>query len=238
MKSENVICEIVYDYDNIGNLISEHWNFAGKWNQTFKYIYTKIEQPLQFYSSPFLSGGSNFRISKEDYTFNNETGGPSHYIYNEQNLLIKKVFIRNDNLQTNTFYEYDSDRKLVASKRIYSDGTVVNFTYVYDENNKLILRNFFRSDTLYGFEVYLYDSEDKLIKAYWKNFDSWLSGTINFESDEFGKITRGEFAGQNNFNALIFFHYNSDNLVSQIKWEFSFGKYQEYHFEYEGKYLE
>lgn len=233
LKGNDVICEIHYNYDSIGNLIWEFWDFNGKWSQTFSYTYKKKEQPSRFYASPFLSGKSNFRISNENYTFNDEIGGPSIYYYDEQNLLTRKVFIRSDSLTTNTFYGYDSERKLVASKRIYSDSTVAKFTYVYDENRNLIFRNFFRADTLYGFESYLYNSEDILIKAYLKNFDGWLSGTINFKPDELGKIATGEFIGQDGFNATIIFLYNQESLVSKIKWAFSFGKYQEYNFEYE-----
>ncbi len=233
LKDRNVICEIYYKYDSIGNLIREFWDFNGRWSQTYNYTYQKKKQPSQFYSSPFLSSKSSFRINKENYTFNNEIGGPSLYYYNEQGLLTRKVFIRSDSLRTDTFYEYDSERKLVASKRIYSDSSVAMFTYVYDENKKLILRNFFMADTLYGFESYLYNSEDNLIKAYLKNFDGWLNGTINFKSDELGNIITGEFIGQNDFDATIFFLYNQESLVSEIKWEFSFGKYQEYNFEYE-----
>jgi hypothetical protein len=232
-KDNHVIGEVQYSYDSIGNLIREFWDFNGEWSQTFHFTYRKIEQPAQFYSSPFLSGKSNFRISQENYTFNDEMGGPSIYYYNEQNLLIRKDYIRSDSLRTNTFYEYDNEGKLVDSKRIYSDSLMDRFTYIYDENKNLVFRNCFRADTLYGFESYLYNSEDVLVKAYLKNFEGWLNGTINFKSDEFGKIEAGEFTGQDGFNASIIFHYNLENLISKIKWTFTFGKLQEYSFEYE-----
>lgn len=224
LNGNDTLCTVHYNYDSIGNLIREFWDFNGKWSQTFNYVYKKID---------LLSGSNNFRISKESYTFNNEQGGPSIYYYNEQNLLIHKVFSRSDSLKTNTFYDYDEERKLVASKRIYSDNSVDRFTYIYDENNNLILRNHYKADTLYGFESYLYDSDNVLKKAYLKNFDGWLSGTICFKSDELGKITTGKFLGENGFNASIDYGYDRDNLLSKIRWTFSYGKFQEYSFEYE-----
>jgi hypothetical protein len=231
-KERDVVCEVYYNYDSIGNLIKEFWDFNGKWSQTFYYTYKKKKQPLQFYSSPFLSNKSNLKINKESYTFNNEIGGPSLYYYDEKGLLSRKLFIRNDSLTTNTFYLYDSEDKLVTSKRVYSDSSIAVFTYTYDDNKNLIFRNFFRADTLYGFESYLYNSENTLTKAYLKNYDGWLSGIINFKSDELGKTTTGQFIGEDGFNASIYFLYNQENLVSKIRWEFSFGKYQEYDFEY------
>jgi len=136
-----ILCEISYDYDSNGNLIKEFWDFNGKWNQTFRYIYAKKKQIKNFYSSPFLSVEGNYRISKEEYTYNDEIGGPSLYFYNENGLLVKKVFIRDDSLTTNTFYEYDNNGKLVSSKRFYSDGNIANFIYNYDQYNNLIRRN-------------------------------------------------------------------------------------------------
>lgn len=233
LKGKDTLSTVHYYYDSIGNLTTEFWDFNGKWSQTFIYTYKKIELLTYFYTSPFLSGKNGLRISKENYNYNNEKGGPSNYYYNEQNLLIRKDFIRTDNLKTITFYEYDSERKLVSSKRIYSDESVDLFTYIYDENENLIIRNCFKADTLYGFESYLYNSENVLAKAYLKNFDGWLSGTIIFKSDELGKLSEGEFTGENDFNASIFFYYNSENQVSKILWNFSFGKFQEYNFEYE-----
>lgn len=227
------ICEISYDYDKAGNLKKELWDFNGKWSQTFRYIYALKKRKKLFYSSPFLSKTSNYRIPKENYTFNNEIGGPSQYYYNKSGLLEKKVFTRSDSLTTTTFYNYDNDGKLISSRRLYSDGSVARFTYTYDGKSKLIRRNYLRADTLYGFEAYLYNNDNELLKAYLKNFDGWLTGTINFETNELGEILSGEFIGENGFNAFITFHYNEEKLVSEIIWEFSFGKFQKYQFEYE-----
>jgi len=233
LKNGNIICNISYDYDSTGNLIREFWDFNGKWSQTNNYIYAKKNQSIRFYSSPYLSSESNYRISKEYYTYNDEIGGTSLYYYNEYGLLVKKVYTRSDNFITNTFFNYNTKERLVISKRIYSDSSADIFTYNYDEENNLIKRNLFKADTLYGFEAYLYNSDGEFIKAYLRNFDGWLSGTINFKSNELGKITNGDFIGENGLNASIIFRYNQKNLISEIKWNFTSGKFQKYNFEYE-----
>jgi hypothetical protein len=233
VKDGKTICQVSYEYDDNNNLTKEFWDFQGKWNQTFNYHYEKKDVKKNYYSSPLLTNKSGYRISSENYTFNNETGGPSFYYYDKDGLLYKKVFTRSDSVTTTTFYEYDSERKLIASKRKYSDKRVIVFNYIYDENDNLILRSYNRADTLGGFESYLYNSEGDLIKSYIKNSDNWLTGTIYYNPDETGVITTGAFKGENGFDASIYFNYNNEGLLSEIIWEFTFGKFQKYTFKYE-----
>ena len=233
MKDGNIICHISYEYDENNNLSKESWDFINKWNQTFIYHYEKMDNIINYYSSPFLKNTAGYRISKENYTFNNEIGGPSYYYYNEEGLMHKKVFVRSDSISTTTFYEYDKEGKLVTSMRNYSDGSVARFEYVYDENSNLVLRTYYKGDTFAGFESYLYNSDGELIKAYIKNLDNWLTGTVNYTASEYGMITGGEFKGENGFDAKISFNYNNEGLLSGIIWEFTFGKFQQYTFEYE-----
>ena len=225
-------CEVVYEYDSVGNLVKEFWDFNGQWSQAFSYIYARKDLKKQYYSSPFLSCKSNYKISKETYTYNDELGGPSLYTYNDSGLLAEKVFIRSDSLITHSFYEYDSNGKLIASRKKFSDGKTVTYTYDYDKNDNLIRRDYYLADSLYGFESYLYNSDNDLMKAYLKNFDGWLSGEIWFQPDELGNVTNGEFKGQDGFDAFIIFNYNPQGLISEINWDFSYGKFQKYTFDY------
>jgi len=227
-----VVCKVIYSYDCDKNLSGEYWDFQGKWNQYFQYFYERKDINKTYYSSPFLSNTGRFRISKERYTFNDEKGGPSYYEYDREDLLKRKVFNRSDSVSTTTFYEYDDEKRLISSKRIYSDGSIARFTYTYNENDKLVLRVFYKADTLFGFESYQYHSDGGLNLAYYKNYDSWLSGTLVFHYKNPGKIEYAEFKGEDGFDARINFTYNEEKLVSEIKWDFSFGKFQKYNFEY------
>jgi hypothetical protein len=233
MKDGRIVCHINFEYDKYQNLKTEFWDFQGKWNQTFVYHYEKKEVNANYYSSPFLTNKSGYRISKEHYTFNNEVGGPSHYYYDSEGLLFKKVYVRSDSISTTTHYKYDAERKLVSSERDYSDGSVAHFNYTYDEHGNLVLRSYFKGDTLTGFESYLYNSDGDLIKAYFKNVDNWLTGSIFFEVNELGLISNGQFQGENGFNASISFNYNDNGLLTAMNWKFTFGKFQQYIFEYE-----
>lgn len=192
-----------------------------------------MKEEMYYYSNPYVTKSSEFRVSKEDYTFNNEVGGPSLYLYNEDNLLYEKKFIRSDSLTTVTFFEYDYNRRLTISYRNYSDGGKMLFKYEYDENGNLIKRTAFKNDEEIGFEKYFYNEKNQLIKAELNNFDTWLSGEITYEHDKNGLLKSGIFKGSKDFDADLEFGHNEDGLLNMIKWKFSFGKFQLYNFEYE-----
>jgi hypothetical protein len=235
MDGDKITGQISYEYDKNNNLVKEYWDFQGRWFQSFKFYYEKTDPCKNYYSSPFLTGRGNYRISREEYTYNDELGGPSLYYYDDENLLNKKVFLRSDSFITITKYTYDPERKLVVSERNGSDGKTARFSYTYDENNRLIQRIYTRDDTLAGLEAYLYNQDGDLIKAYIRNFDGWLTGTINFEHDVLGNLTKGQFKGENGFDACITFRYNDAGLPVEIYWKFTFGKFQCYRYEYEVK---
>ncbi len=70
---------ISYGYDNSGNLIKEHWDFSGKWSQTFTYEYEKHENTFLVYytsSNVFISNTSKYRLVEEKYDYNKSNGGP------------------------------------------------------------------------------------------------------------------------------------------------------------------
>ncbi len=232
-RENEKICSIKYSYDKAHNLEKEIWDFGGKWSQIFSYIYEKIGVRKRYYSIPYLSGNSDYRIKEESYSFNDEVGGPSYYYYDEKGLLARKKFVRSDSLVTITDYEYDSRDRLIKSIRKYSDGKIGRFTYEYDEKNNLILRRLFHGDSLKSFEAYHYDSEGTLNEAYVKNLDNWLTGRIIFQAEERGRVVTGEFHGEDGFDADIIMDYDKQGNLVEIIWRFSFGKYQKYLFEYE-----
>ena len=232
-KGDKTICNVSYEYDKNHNLAKEYWDFQGRWFQSFAFHYEKTDLGLNYYSSPFLTCKENYRISREEYTYNDELGGPSLYEYNKAGMLTKKVFLRSDSLSTTTWYSYNPEGKLVQSERESSDGKTTQFSYIYDENDRLIQRIYTRADTLAGQEAYWYNQDGDLIKAYIRNFDGWLTGTVDFNHDPLGYITSGKFTGENDFDALLTFRYNDAGLLVEILWEFTFGKFQRYRFEYE-----
>ena len=235
MDGDKIICQISFEYDENNNLAKEYWDFQGRWFQSFKFHYEKTNLVKNYYSSPFLTGRENHRISREEYTYNDELGGPSMYYYNDEGLLARKVFLRSDSFYTDTWYKYDPAQKLSVSERKGSDGNIARFNYTYDENDRLIQRTCTREDTLSGLEAYLYNQDGDLLKAYIRNFDGWLTGTIDFEHDVLGNLTTGQFKGEDGFDACVTFRYNDEGLLSEIYWKFTFGKFQCYRYEYDAK---
>jgi len=69
-KDGKEIGYIDYKYDEDGNLLTEHWDFGGRWNKTFTYEYElpKESKPEYYtYSSPFLNPTKEFMIKEENY---------------------------------------------------------------------------------------------------------------------------------------------------------------------------
>ena len=225
---------ILYTYNENGLLAKEHWDFNGKWGQTFEYVYEKRRQGPVHYtgSNVFISQSDKFRVSKEQYDYAGKTGGPSYYYY-ANNKLVKKRFERSDNFHTETNYLYDHLGRLIRSYRQYSNGLCGIFTYEYNKNGKLIKRSFKRTDGVTGNEMYEYDENSRLIRAYWDNFDTWLSGTINFTCHDNGNLNKGHFKGKDGFDAEIDFSYDENQNLTKIVWNFTFGKTQTYIFDYE-----
>lgn len=226
---------ISYDYDIKGNLSKEHWDFSGDWSQTFNYEYESYEAPLPVYytsSNVFITNTSKFRLVDEKYDYNESNGGPSYFEYDKTGKLIKKIFNRSDGLKTETSFEYSPNGILQKSFRKYSNGLTATFSYIFNGNRKLISRTFERSDGVVGKEIYSYDGKWNLIQAVYDNFDTWLTGTITFESDNNGFLTKGYFKGEK-FDAEIFFENDEVGNIVKIHWVFSFGATQTYWFKYE-----
>jgi hypothetical protein len=224
---------IEYQYDDYGNLTREHWDFNGQWWQSFAYEYQMEAGRTYTSSSVFISESKWFRVKEEYYTYNDETGGPSYYLYDGDGKLAEKEFVRSDGLSTRTTYQYDSTGLLRSSLREYYDGITAEFHYWYNIDRKLLVRTFERSDGGSGSETYRYDDSGLLEKGEWINFDNWLNGTLSFEYGEKGLIQSGKFAGGDGFDANLRFVYDlNQNLVS-ISWKFSFGAFQKYEFLYE-----
>ena len=226
---------IHYTYNNEGNLEKEMWDFSGKWGQTFIYEYDRYPDspPVLYTSSNVFLAGSEYRVIQEVYTYSGETGGPSFYEYNSDGKLITKTFVRSDSLKTVTRYLYDGQGRLIKSYRQMSNGLVVIFDYEYDAAGNMIKRTFKRSDSAAGSEWYEYNPDRILSKACYDQVDFWLTGDICFSHNDAGMLTSGAFKGTEGFDARIFFTYDNRNRLIKIHWDFSFGKTQTYFFQYE-----
>jgi len=224
---------IEYSYDYFGNLMGEYWDFNGEWNQAFIYEYQQEAENSYTSSNVFILENKWFRIYQEEYTYNDETGGPSYYHYDDEDRLAEKEFIRSDGLTTHTTYHYDSTGILRSSIRHYHDGDSTYFHYWYSIDRKLLVRTFEKSDGGSGSETYRYNDENLLEYGELNNFDNWLSGTLTFEYDGTGLITTGKFKGNDGFDADLRFEYDLNQNLVAINWDFSFGGFQKYMFIYE-----
>jgi YD repeat-containing protein len=232
-RGKDSIGFIVYSYDPSGNMTREYWDFNGQWSQSFLYEYQKGADRTYTSSNVFIRENPWFRLKEENYTYQGETGGPSHFQYDEQGRLIEKTFIRADGLSTRTTYVYDSTGILRSSRREYQDGMTADFHYWYSIDRRLLVRTFERSDGGRGSETYRYDDQGLLASGEWENFDNWLTGRLTFSHDERGLLKTGTFSGNDGFDAVLRFEYDLNDNLTAIFWEFSNGGYQQYAFVYE-----
>jgi hypothetical protein len=194
---------------------------------------THLAGQVYHYSNPFVSPTENFRIKKEFYTFNEEIEGPSIYRYDQNMLLSTKDFLRSEGDRTKTVYSYDSNRQLIFSTRNYESGGSDRFEYNYNADNRLVRRTCIVADTVAATEYYMYNAAGTVTNARWENYDNWLTGIIALQINENGRIGSGTFKGEDGFDATLTFKYNDLGFVSEIRWDFTFGKFQQYSFEYE-----
>jgi len=233
MTRENqTIGNIDYTYNHAGHLITEVWDFGGKWSQTFSYEYEPIPKRVFGASSPLMIMNTRFVVTGEDYDYNSEGGGPSRYDYGDEGRLEKKVYQRADGLTTETTFTFDDLGNLVTSDRVYHDGRTADFSYTYDDALRLTGKTFQRSDGQQGFEAYSYDRLGRLGKAVYRNMDFWLNGTITFAYDCWGYLDGGHFAGEDDFDAELEIETDSYGNVLTVAWAFSFDKTQTYTFKY------
>jgi hypothetical protein len=225
---------IGYSYDYFGNLVGEYWDFNGQWTQTFAYEYQQGAAKCFTSSNVFIRENKWFRVSHEEYTYNDETGGPSYYQYDDEGRLAEKEFIRSDGFSTRTTYQYDSTGILRSSLREYHDGDSANFHYWYNIDRKLLVRTFERSDGGSGSETYRYDENGLLESGELNNIDNWLNGTLTFVFDGSGLLSAGKFAGNDGFDADLHFEYDLNQNLVAINWDFSFGGFQKYTYTYIG----
>ena len=231
-REEKPLGRITITRDEKGRLKSETWHI-GSWNQTFTYEYRTFPCRAFTGSNPFLRENCDFRLVREEYDFNGKTAGPSTFQYNKTGRLVSKKFTRSDGLSTTTSYVYDPYGVLTHSFRRYSDGKTAEFSYRYNGKRRLMERIFKRSDGVTGKETYSWDTEGRLIGGQWDRFDSWLTGTLTFTHDRYGRLESGKFKGEKDLNAHITFSYNDNGNLNRIHWEFSSGHTQTYSFFYQ-----
>jgi hypothetical protein len=224
---------IEYSYDYFGNLMGEYWDFNGQWSQTFVYEYQQGTANCFTSSNVFIRENKWFRLNLEEYTYNDETGGPSFYQYDDEGWLTEKEFIRSDGVSTRTSYQYDSTGILRSSLRDYHNGDSANFHYWYNIDRKLLVRTFEHSDGGSGSETYRYNKNGLLESGELNNFDNWLNGTLTFGYDGSGLLTTGKFVGNDGIDADLHFEYDLNQNLVGINWDFSFGGFQKYSFTYE-----
>lgn len=226
---------VTYEYSNNGNLTTEHWNFPDRFSQTFRYEYIPKDQIIWVNSNPLLQIPAGYRIKKEDYNYNDEVGGPSFFQYDEYGKLIKKTFTRSDSVKTLTSFSYDEKGNLISSHRKFENGKEVKFIYVYNGDGRIIEKRYIHPDGFQGREAFLYDINGRLIAARYDKMDTWLTGNIFFTHDKFDRLINGKFVSDDGFSADIIFTRNDMGLPKKIRWDFSFGKFQEYMFKYTKK---
>lgn len=229
---EKPVGTVHYKYSEDGNLLEEFWDFTGKWTQTFNYEYVKKNCKKWNSSNPLLNMPCFYLINKEDYNYNNETGGPSTFAYDKNGKLLEKIFTRSDGLKTKTNFEYDNGGRLTKSFRQYSDKSKGIFSYHYNSNDQIIEKSFEKPDGYKSYEIFAYDAHGNLRFARYDKMDGWLTGNIIFELDRYDRIKNGKFKADEGFEAQINFDYDKNDLVTKIHWIFSFGKTQTYTFGY------
>jgi hypothetical protein len=233
LNDVDTVGRVSYDYDSTGNLAHEIWTFAEGWTQTFTYEYTPTTCRLWGMPNPFVTNTCRARVIAEDYTFNNEKGGPSTYVYARDGSLQQKEFRRSDGFSAVTAYAYDTDGRLLRSVRKAGDGSESHSSYTYDTLHRLILRIQESGGAIESVESYLYNPDGTLRKAVYQNVDGWITGVLSVVSDDHRRLLKGSFRGSDGSTAELQYTYDGEDCLREIVWRFSSGVFQRYTFTYE-----
>ena len=234
MNTDIEIGFINYEYEN-NLLVKEYWEFNQGYNHTFIHEYETYQEAERLAypsSNVYITNVFDYKVNLEEYDYNNEGGGPSYFDYDDKGKLLKKTFVRADGLKTITDFEYNENGLLTKSIRNYNLGKKGVFNYKFNGNKRLIKKTFSLPENVEGYEKYEYNGKMQLTKAKLRNFDTWITGTIDFEYDEDDQLSRGHFKGDQ-FNAEIHFTVDENNNVVKYIWELSYGATQTYNFTYE-----
>lgn len=224
---------ITYRYDAAGFLIEEHWDFGGRWSQTFGYVYENRPGVLYAPASPLQAFDTRFRTREEDYDYDGQIGGPSTYTYDALGRLAEKVFERSDGVRTSTTYTYDDRGNLISSRRTHPDGRTTDFLYHFDPAGRLIARTTGGEGGPESSEAYQYDRLGRLERAIYRNMDSWLTGEITFEYDAWDRLSGGRFAAAEGPGATLEVGTDLWGNVTRVVWTFADGRTQTYEYGYE-----
>jgi hypothetical protein len=233
LNDADTVAHIGYEYDTTGNLTHETWEFSQGWNQSFTYEYDHIACTVWAMPNPFITNSCEFRVAREEYSFNGTLGGPSIYEYAREGSLCRKTFSRSDGWSSVTTFTYDPEYRLVQSLRKTSDNAETVFTYAYDRMHRLILRTQWNAGAIASTESYLYTVQGTLEKAVYENVDGWLTGVLTFAYDARGRIAGGVFRGGDGSSADVSFVYDAPGCLREVRWRFSSGKEQVYRYTYE-----
>ena len=187
-------------------------------------------------TNPLFVCQPGWRIQAENYTYSDESGGPSTYRYDARNRLEEKTFTRSDGLRTRTLYLVSPSGRLRVSVRQGQAGKALIFTYAYDEQGRLIQR---LSHPLKGEgsrESWHYDARGRLCRGEWQKMDGWLSGTMALIHDAQGRFQEGTFTSSDPGipSAHLDFSWSPEGNMTRLHWSFKGSKaFQTYTLQHE-----
>jgi YD repeat-containing protein len=224
---------ITYEYDSSGNLSREIWRFTQGWTQTFVYEYVPTTCRMWSLPNPLVTNTCQYRVVREEYSYNDTLGGPTTYEYAPEGFLARKTFTRSDGVKTVTTCEYDPERRLIRSVRRGVDGAESEFLFEYDRAGRMILRTQMSGGAVVSTESYQYDGQGRVQREIMQNVDNWITGMVTFESDSRGRLKRGHFQGYGAIAADLTFAYDDEECLREVRWQFSSGLTQRYTYAYE-----
>ena len=97
------------------------------------YEYVPTTCRMWGFPDPLVTNTCEYRVAREEYSYNDTLSGPRTYDYTPEGSLVRKVFVRSDGLRTvTTRTSTIRRRRLIRSVRRGADGTESECQYDYD----------------------------------------------------------------------------------------------------------
>lgn len=213
------VSSLTYNYDNSNLLLSETQNIGGSaTGKTISYTYNadKLRSTMTYPDATMISYGYNSRNLTDTISVNSMPPLVT-YIYDLIGNRISKTMENN----TESFYTYDGDNRMLSIDNQYAGISFARFDYGYDEMSR---RKFVKRDNDKG-DVFTYDAVDQVTNVLYDVTDpeglaSNAARTVNYEYDGAGNrisLTDNSVSANYSVNKLNQYTIIGDSVLSYNK---------------------
>ena len=211
--------------DNNGNTLEEHYfsadesvevSFFFEYNDNGQLIGTlEKDEDNEIVENRTFAYNSDGLLSKEYIHYLDGTADEISYAYNEDLLLVSKVFVDSDGEKGNYHtFAYQNGKIISEAEFDSNDKLLTSQSFTRDEQNRLVEENIKTHDDAYR-QVYVYNDGELPFQRKRYNNKNQLVERISYTYNENGNYTEMKTEGTQGIDITTFEYDENQNLVLQ-----------------------